>query len=50
VEARAATLVRVLEEPGLAAELRRRGQERSSAFSWDATAQALAEVLDEVSR
>jgi glycosyltransferase involved in cell wall biosynthesis len=37
-EALAAALVRVLEEPGLAEELRRRGLERARAFTWERTA------------
>jgi glycosyltransferase involved in cell wall biosynthesis len=48
VEARAAALVRVLEEPGLGQELRRRGLERAETFSWERTARQLLEVIDEV--
>ena len=47
-EALAAALVRVLEEPGLAEELRRRGLERAREFTWERTAAAFAEVLAEV--
>jgi glycosyltransferase involved in cell wall biosynthesis len=46
--AQADALVRLLEEPGLAEELRRRGLERAREFSWERTAAQLAEVLDEV--
>jgi glycosyltransferase involved in cell wall biosynthesis len=41
-------LVRLLEEPGLAEDLRRRGLERAREFSWERTATQLADVLDEV--
>ena len=47
-EALAAALVRVLEEPGLADELRRRGLERAAAFTWDRTAEAFERLLAEV--
>jgi glycosyltransferase involved in cell wall biosynthesis len=47
-QAQADALVRLLEEPGLAADLRRRGLERAADFSWDRTAAQLADVLDEV--
>jgi glycosyltransferase involved in cell wall biosynthesis len=47
-EALAAALVRVLSEPGLAEELRRRGRERARRFTWERTAEELASVLDEV--
>ena len=47
-EALADALVRVLEEPGLADDLRRRGLERAQKFTWDRTAREFAEVLDEV--
>jgi glycosyltransferase involved in cell wall biosynthesis len=47
-EALAAALVRVLEEPGLADELRRRGLERAAAFTWDRTAEAFECLLAEV--
>lgn len=40
-------LVRVLEDEGLAAELRRRGLERARAFAWSATAEQLADAVDE---
>jgi len=46
--ARAAALVRVLEEPGLAKELRRRGSERARSFTWERTSSQLAAVFDEV--
>ena len=49
-EALAAALLRVLEEPGLAEELRRRGLERAREFTWERTADAFAEVFDEVRR
>ena len=49
-EALAAALVRVLEEPGLADELRRRGLERAREFTWESTADAFAEVFEEVRR
>jgi glycosyltransferase involved in cell wall biosynthesis len=47
VDAFAAALRRVLDEDGLAAELRRRGLERAAEFTWERTALALAEALDE---
>jgi glycosyltransferase involved in cell wall biosynthesis len=47
-EALAAALVRVLEEPGLADELRRRGLERAAEFTWDRTAEAFERLLAEV--
>jgi glycosyltransferase involved in cell wall biosynthesis len=47
-EALAAALVRVLEQPGLADELRRRGLERAAAFTWDRTAEAFERLLAEV--
>lgn len=47
-QAQADALVRLLEEPGLAADLRRRGLERAREFSWDRAAAHLADVLDEV--
>jgi glycosyltransferase involved in cell wall biosynthesis len=46
--AQADSLVRLLEEQGLAEELRRRGLERAGEFSWERTAVQLADVLDEV--
>jgi glycosyltransferase involved in cell wall biosynthesis len=49
-EALAAALVRVLEEPGLADELRRRGLERAAGFTWDRTAEAFERLLAEVAR
>jgi glycosyltransferase involved in cell wall biosynthesis len=44
----AEALVSVLEEPGLAEDLRRRGLERAAAFTWERTADELVAVLDEV--
>jgi glycosyltransferase involved in cell wall biosynthesis len=38
-------LVRVLEEPGLAEELRRRGLARAADFTWDRTAEAFEHLL-----
>jgi len=49
-EALAAALVRVLEEPGLAEDLRRRALERAGEFTWERTADAFAEVFAEVRR
>ena len=49
-DALADALVRVLEEPGLAEELRRRGLERAAAFTWDRTAEAFERLLTEVAR
>ena len=49
-EALAAALLRALEEPGLAEELRRRGLERAREFTWERTAEGFAEVFDEVRR
>src|SRR5919108_1493494 len=46
-DALAAALSRVLTEPGLADELRRRGLERAREFTWERTADALLAVLDE---
>jgi glycosyltransferase involved in cell wall biosynthesis len=46
--AQADSLVRLLEEPGLAEHLRRRGLERAGEFRWERTAAQLADVLDEV--
>jgi Glycosyl transferases group 1 len=46
--AQADALVRLLEEPGLAEELRRRGLERARGFTWERTAAQLADVLEEV--
>jgi Glycosyl transferases group 1 len=46
--AQATALVRLLEEPGLAEDLRRRGLERAREFTWEHTAAQLADVLDEV--
>jgi glycosyltransferase involved in cell wall biosynthesis len=45
-DALAGALVRVLEEPGLAEELRRRGFERAGAFTWARTADALLELVE----
>ena len=47
-EALAAALVRALEEPGRAEELRRRGLERAAEFTWDRTAEAFERLLAEV--
>jgi hypothetical protein len=47
-QAQANALVRLLDEPGLAEELRRRGLERAREFTWERTAGQLADVLDEV--
>jgi glycosyltransferase involved in cell wall biosynthesis len=47
VEALAAAVVRVLDEPGLAEDLRRRGIERARHFTWDRTADALLALLEE---
>jgi glycosyltransferase involved in cell wall biosynthesis len=47
-EALAGALVRVLEEPGLAGELRRRGLERAASFTWDRTAEEFERLLAEV--
>ena len=44
----AAALVRVLDEPELAEDLRRRGLERAREFTWERTADAFAELLAEV--
>jgi len=44
----AAALLRVLEEPGLADDLRRRGFERARRFTWERTAREFAGILDEV--
>jgi glycosyltransferase involved in cell wall biosynthesis len=46
--AQADALVRLLEEPGLAEERRRRGLERAREFTWEHTAAQLTDVLDEV--
>jgi Glycosyl transferases group 1 len=48
VQAQADAIVRLLEEPGLADELRRLGLERAHEFTWERTAAQLADVLDEV--
>ena len=40
-------LVRVLEEPGLAGELRRRGLERAAGFTWERAARQIAGALEE---
>jgi glycosyltransferase involved in cell wall biosynthesis len=44
----AEALVRVLEEPGLADDLRRQGLARAAGFTWERTADELLAVLDEV--
>ena len=47
-DALAAALVRVLEEPGLADDLRRRGLERAREFTWERTAAAFAALFEEL--
>jgi Glycosyl transferases group 1 len=47
-QGQADALVRLLEDPDLAEDLRRRGLERAGEFSWERTAARLADVLDEV--
>jgi glycosyltransferase involved in cell wall biosynthesis len=47
-EALAAALVRVLEEPGLAGELRRRGLERAREFTWERTAADFERLFQEL--
>jgi glycosyltransferase involved in cell wall biosynthesis len=47
-EALAAALVRVLEEPGLAEELRRRGLERAREFTWERTAAEFERLFEEL--
>lgn len=49
-EALADALVRVLSDSALAADLRRRGLERTREFTWERTADAFAEVFEEVTR
>ena len=39
---------RVLTDPALAEDLRRRGRERAAAFSWEATARATLDVYRHV--
>ena len=48
VEAIAGALRRVLDEPGLADDLRRRGFEQAAHFTWTRTAEGFAVVLDDV--
>lgn len=48
VGAIAGALRRVLGEPGLADELRRKGFEQAARFTWEATAEGFAAVLDDV--
>jgi len=43
----AGALVRVLEDPGLADELRRRGLERARGFTWERAADELLGALEE---
>ena len=50
VDALAEALVGVLEQPGVAEELRRRGLERAREFTWERTADEFAELLEEVRR
>ena len=45
-EALAGALVRVLEEPGLGEDLRRKGFERARSFTWESTADALIELIE----
>ena len=45
-DALAVALVRVLDEPGLAEDLRGKGFERASAFTWAHTADALLELVE----
>ncbi|HEX6701081.1 MAG TPA: glycosyltransferase family 1 protein [Gaiellaceae bacterium] len=47
-EALADALVHVLEEPGLADELRRRGLERAREFTWERTAEQFAALFEEL--
>jgi glycosyltransferase involved in cell wall biosynthesis len=47
VEALAAALVRVFDEPGLAEKLRGRGLERARRFTWDRTVDALLALVEE---
>jgi glycosyltransferase involved in cell wall biosynthesis len=47
-EALADALVRVLEEPGLPDELRRRGLERARKFTWERTAAELERLFEEL--
>ena len=49
-QALAAALARVLQEPGLSGELRRRGVKRAQEFTWERTAAAFAELLEQVRR
>jgi glycosyltransferase involved in cell wall biosynthesis len=48
VEAIAGALQRVLTEPGLADDMRRRGFEQAARFSWTRTAESFAAILDDV--
>ncbi|MDX6448542.1 MAG: hypothetical protein QOD08_1005 [Gaiellaceae bacterium] len=45
-DALAAALVRVLEEPALAEDLRQKGFERARAFTWERTAGALLDLIE----
>jgi len=45
-DALAAALLRVLEEPELAEDLRRKGFERAGAFTWERTADALLDLIE----
>jgi glycosyltransferase involved in cell wall biosynthesis len=47
VEGLGAALSRVVDEPGLAEDLRRRGLERAREFTWERTADALLALLEE---
>ncbi|MDE2511961.1 MAG: glycosyltransferase, partial [Elusimicrobia bacterium] len=42
----AAALSRVLDDPDLAADLRRRGPARAASFSWEAAARRTLEIVD----
>jgi glycosyltransferase involved in cell wall biosynthesis len=49
-EALAMALLRLIEDDGLRAELRARGQARAAGFSWERSAQATLEVYREAVR
>lgn len=46
----AAAIGRILDDPGLAADLRARGPERAGAFTWDRTARLTTEAYRQVAR
>ncbi len=48
VDAIAAAMRRVLAEPALAADMRRRGLQRASQFSWERTARQTLAVYEQV--